>query len=49
MSRFCSSSFAIAFAFPVSAAMSQDVESAAGAVEFVGLHHWTVQMIEDSM
>jgi hypothetical protein len=49
MIRFCSSSFAIAFAFPVSAAMSQEVETPAGAVEFVGLHHWTVQMIEDSM
>jgi hypothetical protein len=49
MIRFCSSSLAIALAFPVSAAMSQEVETPAGVVEFVGLHHWTIQMIEDSM
>ena len=49
MIRFCSSSLAIALALPVSAAMSQEVETPAGVVEFVGLHHWTIQMIEDSM
>ena len=49
MIRFSSSSFAIALAFPVSAAMSQEVETPAGVVEFVGLHHWTIRMIDDSM
>jgi len=49
MIRFCSSSLAIALAFPVTVAISQEVETPAGAVEFVGLHHWTIQMIQDSM
>jgi hypothetical protein len=49
MIRFCSLSFAITLALPVTAAMSQEVETPAGAVEFVGLHHWTIQMIQDSM
>jgi hypothetical protein len=49
MIRFCSSTLAIALAFPGATAMSQEVETPAGVVEFVGLHHWTIQMIQDSM
>ena len=49
MIRFCSSSLAIALVLRVGAAMGQEVETPAGAVEFVGLHHWTIQMIQDSM
>lgn len=49
MIRFCSSRLAIALAFPLSAAMSQEVETPTGVVEFIGLHHWTIRMIEDSM
>jgi len=49
MIRFCSSSLAVALAFPCATAMGQEVETPAGVVEFVGLHHWTIQMIQDSM
>jgi hypothetical protein len=49
MIRFYSSRLAIALAFSAATAMSQEVETPAGVVEFVGLHRWTIQMIQDSM
>src|SRR3954464_5099156 len=39
----------VAFAVPITSALGQQVETPAGPVEFVGLHRWTVQMIQDSM
>ena len=49
MIRLRSSSLAIALTLPWATAISQEVETPAGVVEFVGLHHWTIQMIQDSM
>ena len=40
---------AIGFAIASHPAGSQQVETQAGVVEFVGLHRWTVAMIRDSM
>ena len=49
MIRLRSLSLAIALSLPLATATSQEVETPAGVVEFVGLHHWTIQMIQDSM
>lgn len=49
MIRFYSSRLAIALALSAATATSQEVETPAGVVEFVGLHRWTVEMIQDSM
>src|SRR5450759_1289309 len=48
-SRFLSLSVAIALAPPGASAVGQEVETPAGVVEFVGLHRWTIPMIQDSM
>jgi hypothetical protein len=46
----CSLIFAgIGVACPGASALGQQIETPAGIVEFVGLHQWTIQMIQDSM
>ncbi len=41
--------FTVAFAIRSRSALSQQVETSAGLLEFVGLHRWTVGMVQDSM
>ena len=45
----CSVAALIAFAVSSGSAVGQQVETPEGPVEFVGLHRWTIEMIQDSM
>jgi hypothetical protein len=47
--RLYSLTVVIALASPGASALGQEIETPAGIVEFIGLHSWTIPMIQDSM